>query len=299
MNNPIRITSIISLVLALAACNPGSNSNDPSQQELLEYGDTAADEFVQTGDELGFQESFNAGFANTNTLMPESLSPSSLSAAALPAGCRTITAGTNTDTDGDGIPDDVTFTFDPTKCVKTGPFGGTISKGGSIRFQDNSATPDRAHTTTLTGMGFTETRPNGVVVNVNRNGTRNITQVGTTSLTRIASITGTYTHTNRPVITWTNNLTWTYQAAGAGVIGNVGTPLPQGGVTVNGPISFTRNGVVRNFTVSTTSALNYDPSCPNRVFVGGTVRLVAASKTVEITFNACGATPPRTITVIP
>jgi hypothetical protein len=294
MNTPIRFASILALLIALAACNPGGGSNDPSQQELLEYGDTAADEFVQTGDELGFQESFNAGFANAGAV-----TPAGLSAAALPAGCRTITAGANTDTDGDGIPDDMTLTFDPTKCVKTGPFGGTISKGGSIRFQDNSATPDRAHTTTLTGMGFTETRPNGVVVNVTRNGTRNITQVGTTSLTRIASITGTYTHTNRPVITWTNNLTWTYQAAGAGVIGNVGTPLPQGGVTVNGPISFTRNGVLRQFTVSTVSALNYDPGCPNRVFVGGTVRLVGANKTVEIIFNACGANPPRTINVIP
>jgi hypothetical protein len=285
MKKIIYLTLALSCAAFLTACPSPNNETAVLAEESTALGDNANDDVEEYADTLGIFESAGA--------------PVSVVNAQAAAPCRTISAGTNTDTDSDNIPDDVTYNFTKANCTKQLAGGATFTKGGSKRIQDTDNTNNRSHSETLSGLESVWTRTiNGknVVFTATRNGTRNITQGSSTTLTRVHDVTGSSVRTvdgNAGLgVVWRNQLSIAYTASGNSTISNTAA-LPDGTLNISGTWTSTRGTrPQRVFTVSGTGlGFNKESTCNARRIVSGTLTLTDSKGTVSITFNGCNSLP--------
>lgn len=215
-------------------------------------------------------------------------------AMALPTGCRTVVAGSETDTDGDNVPDDVTYQFDAINCKRTLLFGRTRTLSGTVRLEDaKPATPDGSYIETNTNFAFSEEVRGTPSFTETRNGTRRLIAKGTQSLTRDNSLTTTLELRFLADQRLVNQMRFVFTSAGGAVA--IGSPLPAGTVELSGGVQFSSaTNPLRGFTVSTESALQFSPTCTEQRITGGAVLLRYARGALRIAFGACGSPPTAT-----
>jgi hypothetical protein len=287
MKKMVWLTLALSCATFLTACPSPNNETALLLEESNALGDNAYDDVEEYADTLGIVESGG---------VPVEVNAALHSQAPI---CRTISAGANTDSDSDNIPDDVTYTFSKANCTKQLAGGATFTRSGNKRIQDTDNTNNRSHSETLIGLESVWTRTlNGknVVFTATRNGTRNITQGSSTTLTRVHDVNGSSVRTvdgNAGLgVVWRNQMSIAYTAGGNSTISNT-APLPDGTLNISGTWTSTRGTrPQRVFTVSGNGlGFSKESTCNARRIVSGTLTLTDSKGTVGITFNGCNSLP--------
>ena len=212
----------------------------------------------------------------------------------LPAGCRTIIAGSESDTDSDGVPDDVTYQFDATNCKRTLSLARTRTLSGTVRLEDaKPAIADGSYVETSGNFAFSEEIRGNPSFTETRNGARRLIAKGAQSLTRDSNLTTTLERRFLPDQRLNNQMRFVFTSAGGAV--GIGSPLPAGTLQVSGGVEFSSAAMpLRGFTVSTEAALQFSPTCAEQRIIGGAVLLRYARGAVRIAFGACGSPPTAT-----
>jgi hypothetical protein len=280
------------LVLCFSACNQNNNTDDLSDDDLQDLGSTVISETENAASSTSISDAITGvgGFS----ISVSELQTRSVQTRALPAGCRTI-VGSTTDSDGDGVPDSITYIFDEAKCTQNVPLirgGGTQTLGGQIKLEDTSPNiSDRSYRETITALKYVRDpalKPKFVET---RDGTREVAQAGSTSLTKTHNITLVRQVAFRAKVILVNKMAFAYQVSGAGTI-DLNQALPAGTFTLTGSNEFTvGNKNARVFTTSTQAALIYDPACASQRIVGGELRLTTPKTEIKIVYQACGTEP--------
>jgi hypothetical protein len=256
------------LALALGGCGdsgaPSGGDIIPSS-EVQDIGDAAADELDQ-----------GAAAVESPAL-----------------GCAEV--DNTTDSDGDGAPDQATFTFALPACSFTGFRGGRLEVTGAIVLSDptpNAA--DFAYQAALNDFTWTFTSPGGGdSFSAVRNGTRVLTG-SADGLTLTNTITVVRTYPIRAEGTVSHNLLLQFTPAQGETLER-GQPLPDGTITEGGTLTWSRNGNSRTFTVTTVAPLVWDASCStDRKIVSGEIRLTLPDGGyVTVVWTGCGENPER------
>lgn len=281
-----------SVVLSLASCNQNNQTDDLNADDLQDLGTTVISETETSASSTSISDAitgagvFNAPITEIQTRSSE--------ARGLPAGCPTIVAGSKTDTDLDGVPDSITYEFDAIKCKQDVPAkrgGGTQTISGQLQIVDTSPTPDRSYRETLLNLKYERNPLLKPKFTETQDGTREVTQFGTTALTKNYDVTLVRMVAGRLKTTLVNHMSFTFQVSGTGTI-DLNQPLPAGTFAVNGSNEFIfGNGVSRTFSTKTQVPLVYDPTCDSQRIVGGELRLSKPNTTIKIVFQACGTEP--------
>lgn len=213
------------------------------------------------------------------------------------AGCATISS--LVDSDGDGTPDDATFTYLLPACHFENEDGGTLDLTGTIRVVDPTPTAaDLNRSVTLTDFTRDFTAAQGRSFTAVRNGNRQRSG-SSTSLTLNNNVTVVRTVVGKPPATIVHTLQAVFTpVAGSEII--PGAPLPDGTISVSGAFTWSRNGHSRDFTATTLTPLVYDASCsgPRRDRIaGGSIQwTLPGGRTIVTTWTACGVPPTRQVT---
>ena len=289
------------LALGLAACSDSTTpSVDPEFTASLtnDVGAAQADEVDESMGALQIG-SGTAGFAMANT------GTVSLSASIAPiiaiyrpwrAACATVDPNPPTDTDGDGFPDEATFTFALPACHFTNFRGGTLDITGNIALSD--PTPDVAdfqvamtlNDFTLHHVNPLQTRSYTAV----RNGTRELAATASSAILT-NDITTVRSVTNRADATITHETTLTFTPDEGQTLAR-GQPLPSGTFVHSGTLTWSRGTVSRTFTITTVTPLRWDATCStDRKIASGEIHWTLDNGNyIKIVWTACGQDPTRT-----
>ena len=285
MNKPPHTARALCAALALAAllvaCPQGDTPDELTPDDQEDYSGGYVSDVEHSLDGISLDETISVV-----SVPNEGVQPQSLEVQGLPSGCGT--PSNNTDSDGDGIPDNATFTYDPLKCVQTLFGGGTRTLSGTVTIQDSSST----------GFGYIETsdltlirRPSsGPTVTELRKAVAtlegNESQVVKTFNTRLDQ-----TVQGRKTSTYVNKHSYTFKTTGAPL--RFKQPMPAGTVNITGSSDwFIGTRRIRQFGVSTPVPIQYDPACRASRLVGGQQVLEQPRSKVTITYRTCG-TPPK------
>ena len=208
--------------------------------------------------------------------------------------CATV--DNTTDTDGDGAPDNATFTFALPACSFTGFRGGGLEVTGTIALSDPTpASVDFAYQATLTDLQFKFTSPNASLsYTALRNGTRVLTgNAAGASLSNTVTVVRTVP--GLPATTVSHNLLLSFTPASGESLA-LGQPLPSGTFTRSGTFIWSRAGGSRTFTVTTIEPLVWDASCTTdrKIVSGETHATLSDGSYVKTVWNGCGNDPTRT-----
>ncbi len=153
MRNSRRLALGLAGAALVAACggSSGPNTNKSvTQQEAGVIADLAGQDLSSSVNGLA---DFSGGFggltggffapgtlgsramAKVTRIAPDKFKPAIL-AFSLDSGCTPAIVGDTTDTDGDGIPNDVTYTFNASNCGYDDGQGNLIALSGTIHIQD-------------------------------------------------------------------------------------------------------------------------------------------------------------------
>ena len=239
------------LAAALGAC---SSSNAPSQltdADAQQVGGVMVDELSQV----------IASFTSDGLTGP---TPSAAFSRAVlgappqtpPGPCPAV--DNLTDTDGDGVPDNATFTFNAADC--SGP-GYQVT--GVVHLIDPSADPQVVgYVGTLTNLRTEVTGQGNDHLIVTLDGSHGVVGTSTTGtltedlVTTIDAVVGQETLSGSLHNAWTTSFT-----AAQGQALEMASVLPSGGLMVGGTTSWRVNGQSFSFTMETPTALAYDASC--------------------------------------
>jgi hypothetical protein len=280
------------LVALLTACQ--NTPNDLTDDDLNDTKDVFVRETEASVISMSLADTvltvgFDAPEARVQTATLSSVSP----LGGLPAGCRTVIAGSLTDSDGDGVPDDVTFQFDPDKCRRSYVLFPNITRSlsGQVRLQDvTPQTKDGSYKETSTNFTFTEAFKGETTSSEVRNGTRSLVALSALSLTRDNDMNTTLERRFLADARLVNRMRFAFTSAGGAVA--INQALPKGTLEVTGTVQAARNtNPLQSYTVTTESALQYDPDCNTQRLVGGAVVLRSSRGALRITFQACGSAP--------
>jgi hypothetical protein len=286
----------LSAAMLLAGCS--SDTTSPGSAELSSAA--AADAGAASQDEM---EQATESFTVAGALDPAGAAFSSASlSSGSPAfvssflqNCASLSS--ETDTDGDGAPDNAVFTFALPACHFENFRGGTLDLTGTITLSD--PTPDAADFAwhaVLADFTFKVTNAQSETFTAVRNGTRDLTG-NANGLTLANNITTVRTASGHPSVQVTHNLQLNFTPAAAGTL-VVNEPLPSGTIGSTGTLTFVRGSDSRTFTVTTPTPLQYDASCsgPRRARIrAGEVRWTLPSGAyVSVVWTACGVRPTRT-----
>jgi hypothetical protein len=286
MKNVIKLGAVLTLAAMMAACNAGGSQvgNNPNSAEVNATASAMTDELVSSSNLVTVENAVNSlSFGES----------ASSSLRARPA-CVTVTPSPLVDTDGDGVPDSATYTFD---CSKSGVLYSSTKTGTLLVTDPSSVAGVWGFDSTA---DLTETRTNnitGKTVTEVRKGSRSPRKTAD-QVVQSHNITTTRSVTDESTATITNLWNYVFNASTPGSI-VMGQPLPAGSASVSGNWSFSRDGKSRTYTVSTISPLQYDPTCTDALkLVGGKVRGTLSNNSgdgfIEISFNACGVAPTVT-----
>jgi hypothetical protein len=243
MRRPCRhIFAAGALAVALAACG---DSTDPDDDPLPDNAATAVGLTVRDNVEASLDAFFPA-----RLLQPFSTGP---------ADDPCVTPSSSTETDGDGVPDDATYTFTAPPCRYAGVRGFTLDVVGQLRIVDPAPkTPGFEADVTLTDLRFSLSAENSDLdYEVRRNGTMTLTGspaglVLVTELQVLRSFTG--------LSDAAADHEWTVGFTPENTL-QINQPLPNGSVTVSGTVGWTRSNESFDLTITTATPLHYDASC--------------------------------------
>lgn len=286
----------LSAAMLLAGCS--SDSTSPGTSELS--ASAAADAGAASQDEM---EQATESFTVAGALDPAG---ATFSWASLAAGSADFSSSflqncaglsSETDTDGDGAPDNAVFTFALPACHFDSFRGGTLDLTGTITLSDPTPTAaDFAWHAVLADYTFKVTNAQSETFTAVRNGTRDLTG-NADGLTLANNITTIRTASGHPSIQVTHNLQLGFTPSTAGTLAQ-GSPLPSGTISSTGTLTFVRGTDSRTFTVTTPTPLQYDATCtgPRRARIkAGEVRWTLPSGAyVSVVWTACGVRPTRT-----
>jgi hypothetical protein len=243
MRRPCRhILAAGAVVVALAACG---DSTDPDDDPLPDNAATAVGVTVRDNVEASLDAFFPA-----RLLQPFSTGP---------ADDPCVTPSSSAETDGDGVPDDATYTFTAPPCRYPGVRGFSLDVVGQLRIVDPvPATPGFGADITLIGLRFSlssdDTDQNYSVI---RNGTMTLT--GSTSGLELATdlqVQRTFTGLSDAHA----EHVWTVGFEPETSL-QINQPLPNGSVTVSGMVGWTRSNESFDLTITTVTPLHYNASC--------------------------------------
>lgn len=282
------VLGLVSLTLGLAACNGGFLQREFTDDEVNDIGSSVTNEVGASTDSMSLSDVVTVGGA-------EQITP----AGVVPGPCRTFVVppsllnsnDTPKDTDGDGVPDNLLASFDATACSRPF-FGGIRTLSGQVQVQDTKPTvADGSYQESLTNFTLTKVLL-GKTTTETRNGSRSLINAGNTTLTKTHDLTLSLNFPGSKfdlVVRNAMQLTFT-----AGVPGSVSLnrPLPAGSLVINGSTEWARAAQPRRgFSVTTPSAISYDPAC-EQPLVGGELLLTRSSGVkISLQFKPCG-TPP-------
>jgi hypothetical protein len=266
------------LAAVLAACG---DSTDPDDDPLPDNAATAVALTVRDNVEASLDAFFPA-----RLLQPFSTGP---------ADDPCVTPSSSAETDGDGVPDDATYTFTAPPCRFTDVRGFTLDVVGQLRIVDPAPDdPGFGADISLTALRFSlshEDTDNSY--SVIRNGT--ITLTGdpaglelATDLQLQRSFTGLPDASAEHV--------WTVGFDPENTL-QINQPLPNGSVTVAGTVSWSRGNESFDLTITTATPLHYDASCDatGQRFDDGELRVSGTfGETpgyVRIEWDGCGDDP--------
>jgi hypothetical protein len=311
------VPAALTLVAALGAC--GGDSGGPksattiTQQQATVIGDAAAS---QIGSIAGSLTTFSAPSVGGvgGLFAPQTVSGRFLAAAIgrrspqLRDGLALISrAGAcqpavtdSTDTDGDGIEDNATYTFTGGNCTYTDTASGTtISIVGSVHVQDtDDANTFYGYAIGFTGFGITVSDTSAATPDISTSLSGSFgTDVGVGGATGTENLHTTFKLGANTV--FADNAVWTVSyTPSAGPVDTTVAQLPAGDLDINGQYSFSGDDGSGNsqawaFGVQTTQSLAYDGTCTDDQwpFDAGIVNVyIAANQTVgfTVTYNGCG-----------
>jgi hypothetical protein len=266
---------VLALAVLLWACGDSSGPNDPLPNDATSaIGLTVRDEVEVSLDAL---------------TLPTQLAP---------LGSQTVepcaTPSDPTDGDGDGIPDQATYTFTAPPCRFADVRGTSLDLVGQLQITDPA--PQSAgfgYGATLVSLRstFTGTDPDHSY-SVTRNGTRTLG----------GSIAGLQLVTDLQLLRTFPGLSdaavdqqWTVAFAPEASL-RINQPLPAGMLDLSGSLSWNRGAESFALTITTPTPLHFDPACegPQRFDAG---ELQAAGTFGDLTgyvrmrWTACGAEP--------
>jgi hypothetical protein len=274
----------------LGACSDGttlpSEATSATQQDALDAGAVSADET-----ELAIDALSSADDAVAMSLSSTSTN-GNLLAIRRPL-CATVSA--TTDTDGDGIRDNTSFTYALPACSFTNWRGGNVELTGVIGISDPDPAPSFAYRLNYDNFRWQYTAPNTVDSwSATRNGSRTLTATASQlSLSNQVSIVRTFARRADATVAHNTLLVFTPDAGTELVRG---APLPSGSAVKSGQVTFSRNGNVRTFTVNTVTPLRFDASCTSapRISAGEIHYELSDGSYVKVLWSACGVAAART-----
>ena len=276
---PCRYLLVLGILAAgLTACG---DSTDPDDDPLPDNAATAVGLTVRDNVESSLDAFFPA-----RLLQPFSTGP---------ANDPCVTPSSSAETDGDGVPDDASYTFTAPPCRYTDVRGFTLDVVGQLRIVDPAPEdPGFGADISLTALRFSlsaeDTDKNYSVI---RNGTITLTGDPTglelaTDLQLQRSFTGLPDASAEHVWTVGFDPETTLQ---------INKPLPNGSVTVAGMVSWSRGNESFDLTITTATPLHYDASCDatgqrfddGELHVSGTFGETPGY--VRIVWDGCGDDP--------
>ncbi len=285
--------------MALSACNPttggttdGTNDTLPADQGAdFANGYTSSTE--QAVSSISLYDVITASSVTGSNQSDSSLINLNMPIRirALPAGCRTIGAGSNDDRDEDGIPQEVTYRFNPDKCKLKIPNGERTVAGtlriGSTRKENRGGYQERLEVILIDRIGnqVISERRSGTAILIPRN------RRGVKQLDKIFKLEVRRSVNGRAEFSYRNNIVYSFVPDGTDG-GEVNKALPAGTVSVAGSSEwFQGERKTRSFVVNSPTTLTYDPTCAKQQgqgITGGTETLNQDGKVVQITYGACG-----------
>jgi hypothetical protein len=229
------------LLLALATACGDSTDPDDAPTAGRDIGEMARDEVEANLDAL---------------TLPSSLAPLGVGSGAAPC----ATASSNEDTDGDGIPNDATYTFTAPPCRFPGIRGSTLDIVGQLRVQDPAPTAAGfGYEAAITALRFTLVPDDGDDPSyaMTRNGTRSLT--GTTAGLQLGiNLQVIRTFPGQP--DGSVEQQWTMAFTPETPL-QINQPLPDGTLEVTGTLGWTRGTESFPLEVTTEAPLHYDSDC--------------------------------------
>ena len=277
--------------LTITACNPTTptdtvidGTNDPLPAD---QGADFASGYTSSTEQAISSISLDDVITASSITDPKSSEPLTISA--LSRKCRTIEAGSNDDGDNDGVPQEVTYFFNPANpnCSALIP-GGTRTLAGRLKIKNQERGGYRESleviiTDRLADKTITERRSGSAIL-----------FQGKQRLIKVFDLRVVRRINNKPEFSYRNTLTYTFVPD---VLEDrkVKDALPAGTVSVTGKTEwFDGERKTRSFLVSSPTALSYDPTCVTQKgqgITGGTETLNQNGLIVQINYGACGVAP--------
>jgi hypothetical protein len=280
------------LLVGLAACSDSTNPSGGATitaGETNDIGEAVADEVDQAigGFTIEGAEAGNASVQSATAFSVGGVFPEG-------QGCATVS--NTTDSDGDGAPDNATYTFALPACSFTGFRGGSLEITGTVDLSDPTPdSPDFAYAATLHDLQFKFTGPQGnFSFTAVRNGTRVLSgNAAGASLSNTVTVERTFPL--RQPATVTHNLLLTFTPAEGESLA-LGQPLPNGTFVKSGTFTWSRGSVSRTFAVTTVEPLVWDASCTtDRKIASGEIHATLGDGGyVKTVWSGCGVDPVRT-----
>ncbi len=273
----------------LAACGDDDNGPNRDDTELTQAeADAISNELREEIAGLSATTSLSSLFNPGN---PPAV------AGAVRAPCPALSEDPVTDADEDGIPDDLTATFNPADCIFTS-WGGqaVLTLDGAVRVEDLSASDPALRISfddfeglfTYNNRAFRREADGKVQLETSVTG---FSGYDSTSVEQEA--------TGRPDATLKKGWSIAFTSAAEDDF-TVNQPLPDGVFDLNGSLRRTWGDKVREFNVTTVEPLEYDASCvsDDRIVAGELDAEFDSDEhhaTVNIVWNGCGVEPTVTI----
>jgi len=243
MRRPCRhILAAGALAAVLAACG---DSTDPDDDPLPDNAATAVGLTVRDNVEASLD-----AFFPRRLLQPLSTGP-----AADPC----VTPSSSAETDGDGVPDDATYTFTAPPCRYADVRGFSLDVVGQLRIVDPAPeTPGFGANISLTALRFSLSAEDpDKNYSVIRNGTLTLTGgPAALELTTDLQVQRTFTGLSDA----SAEHVWTVGFDPETSL-QINQPLPDGSVTVSGTVAWSRSDESFDLTITTATPLHYDASC--------------------------------------
>jgi hypothetical protein len=297
-----RIVLTLLLGVALSACNPTTSgttdgTGDPLPADQgVDFANGYTSSTEQAVSSISLDDVITASSVTGSNQLDASLMNLNMPIRikALPAGCRTVDAGSNDDRDEDGIPQEVTYRFNADKCKLKIPNGERTVAGtlriGSTRKENRGGYQERLEVILIDRIGnqLISERRSGTAILIPR------LRRGVKQLDKIFILEVRRRVDGRAEFSYKNKIVYTFVPDGTDG-GEVNKALPAGTVSVAGSSEwFQGERKTRSFLVSSPTALTYDPTCVTQKgqgITGGSETLNQDGKVVLINYGACGVAP--------
>lgn len=187
-----------------------------------------------------------------------------------------------TDTDGDGVPDDATWTFNAADCTRTDLEGNSSVVTGAVGISDPGLTPGYDLSIQALSARFYQSGDPDPALQLDLDGTWGLR--GTSdALTLDQHYNFALTFDGHTTVL-ANTLDVAFDAAAGDIAW--GVPLPDGTLSIDGQWQVTAADRAYQLVLNTLTPLAYDDACGG--FVGGALQAFGDGGMVTVTWTACG-----------